>query len=57
MNLDRKLDKVFGEMEMLNYGSVKQKPYSFQDNAMCMVDNIEKLRIVVHGHEINASSV
>ena len=51
LNLDRKLDKVFGDMEMLNYGSVQQKPYSFQDDALCMVENIEDLRIVVQGME------
>ena len=47
LNLDRKLEKVFGDSkEMLRYGSVKQMPYSFQDDALVLVDDIEKLRVV-----------
>ena len=50
LNLDRKLNRVFGESkEMVKYGSIEQKPYSFQDDAMCMVENVEDLRIVANG--------
>jgi hypothetical protein len=52
LNLRRKLERVFGDSkEMIQYGSVKQEPYSFQDDALCVVENIENLRIVVHGME------
>ena len=52
LNLDKKLKSVFGSSkEMLNYGSVKQRPYCFQDDALCMVDKVEHLGVVVHGME------
>ena len=52
LNLDRKIDMFFGKrMEMVKYGGVKQKPYSWQDDTMCMVENVENLRIVFNGME------
>ena len=46
LNLDRKLDRLFGgSKEMLKYGSVKQRPYVFQDDALVLVDDIQQLRL------------
>ena len=46
LNLDRKLDRLFGgSKEMLKYGSVKQRPYVFQDDVLVLVDDIQHLRL------------
>ena len=53
LNLDRKLCRVFGDSkEMIKYGAVEQKPYSFQDDALALVDNIEALRVTVAKMEL-----
>ena len=47
LNLSRKLDRVFdGSTEMASYGSVKQHPYSFQDDVLIPVGSLEDLRAV-----------
>ena len=47
LNLSRKLDNGFeGSEELAKYGSVKQQPYSFQDDVLIPVDNIEGLLAV-----------
>ena len=47
LNLSRKLDNGFeGNEELAKYGSVKQQPYSFQDDVLIPVDNIEGLLAV-----------
>ena len=45
LNLSRKLDRVFQDgAEMAKYGSVKQNPYSFQDDVLAPVEDVEGLR-------------
>ena len=47
LNLSRKLDQLFnGSSEMAKYGAVKQHPYSFQDDVLAPVENVEDLRAV-----------
>ena len=53
LNLDRKLYSVFHDsQEMIRYGSVKQRPYAFQDDALVLVDDIDHLRLTVAKKEI-----
>ena len=53
LNLDRKLFSVFHDsQEMIRYGSVKQRPYAFQDDALVLVDDIDHLRLTVAKKEI-----
>jgi hypothetical protein len=53
LNLDRKLNRVFSDSkEMVKYGTVEQKPYAFQDDALVLVDTIEDLRITVAKMEL-----
>ena len=45
LNLSRKLDRVFQDgAEMAKYGSVKQKPYSYQDDVLTPVEDVEGMR-------------
>ena len=45
LSISRKLDRVFqGSAEMAKYGSVKQNPYSFQDDVLAPVESVEGLR-------------
>ena len=47
LNLSRKLDRVFeDDKDIVGYGSVIQKPYSFQDDIMIPVDSLENVRTV-----------
>ena len=49
LNLDRKLDRMFrNSKQMIKYGGVRQQPYAFQDDALCMVEKITDLRVVVN---------
>ena len=44
LNLSRKLETVFQDSEELSkYGSIKQEPYSFQDDVLIPVNTIEDL--------------
>ena len=53
LNLDRKLNYIFGDSkEMMKYGSIEQQPYSFQDDALVLVENIEALRVAVAKMEL-----
>ena len=46
LNLSRKLDRVFeDDKDIVGYGSVIQKPYSFQDDIMIPVDSLENVRL------------
>ena len=48
LNLEKKFELVFGgSKEMIDYGAVRQQPYSFQDDALVMVEKIEDLRVAV----------
>ena len=45
MNLSRKLDRVFeDDKDIVGYGSVIQKPYSFKDDIMISVDSLDNVR-------------
>ena len=58
LNLDRKLDRVFKDSkEMISYGSVKQRPYAFQDDSLALIDNIEHLRCTVAKMELVMKSM
>ena len=44
LNLDRNLDKIFkSSKQMVKYGSVRQQPYTFQDDAMARVKKVTDL--------------
>ena len=48
LNLDRKIALMFeGGKEMARYGGVTQQPYSFQDDAVAVVEDLEGLRSAV----------
>ena len=58
LNLDRKLDSLFSDSkEMISYGSVKQKPYAFQDDSLVLIDSIENLKVTVAKMELVMKSM
>ena len=47
LNLSRKLDLVFdGSTELAKYGTIKQHPYSFQDDVLVPIESVEDLSAV-----------
>ena len=45
LNLARKLERVFeNSNEMASYGTIKQHPYSFQDDILTQIESVEELR-------------
>ena len=48
LNLDRKLNTMFEDnKELARYGAILQQPYCFQDDAICLVEDLDGLRSAI----------